>query len=114
MKVSVNCGDWGQSWGLSTNAVGKLSTEDQKEYTWKGHSQGRHGNKWNKGSEFIFKLNNGVVEEVSSKGTRPNNKALHDGIFDLTTKIEAKVKRSSVIKNKKAAFNGADQLKLKI
>lgn len=87
-KVTVNCGDWGQSWGLGTNTIGKLSTEDSKIFTWKGHCQGRHGNKWGRGSELIFEVKEGHPVEISSKGTTPNFKAIKEGLRDLEDAIE--------------------------
>ena len=75
-KITVNCGDWGQSWGLGTQTIGKLSTTDNETFTWKGHCQGRHGNKWNRGSEFVFKFEGDQIVEVSLKGSRPNREAI--------------------------------------
>jgi len=87
-KVTVNCGDWGQSWGFGTNTIGKLSTKDQETFTWKGRCQGRHGNTWNIGSISVFKFEGGNIIEVSTKGMRPNRKALLEGLRDLQDKIQ--------------------------
>lgn len=112
-KVTVNCGDWGQSWGLGTNTVGKLSTEDRETFTWRGHCQGRHGNVWNRGSVSVFKFEGGDIIEVTTKGTRPNREALLEGLRDLNDKIqvqEFKAKQRALKQARKGSDDGSTQL----
>jgi hypothetical protein len=57
-KKSVPASDWGDTWGFGTNKVGKLYLIDLENmiFEWKGHSQGRHGQKWNAGARCLFKV----------------------------------------------------------
>lgn len=53
----VHCGDWHRSWGFSGARIGTLhATDKPNEFVWKGHMQGRHGQKWNKGQEVLVKV----------------------------------------------------------
>ena len=70
---SVSCGDWHLGWGFGGNdKIGKLSVNEDGVYTWKGSSQGRHGQKWNKGAYITFKLNDkDGVKVIESNGSHP-------------------------------------------
>lgn len=41
---STQCSDWGRTWGLGTNKLGKLRRTDNEvyPYEWKGMAEGRH------------------------------------------------------------------------
>ena len=55
-KTTVACGDWYRTWGLGTNKLGKLTKgELEGIYIWKGHQQGRHGQKYTKKYSITFK-----------------------------------------------------------
>jgi hypothetical protein len=41
---TTSCGDWHLGWGYINNKLGDLSL-DEGVFTWKGHCQGRHGQK---------------------------------------------------------------------
>jgi len=70
-QKSVPCSDWHRGWGIGHNKIGKLyANEEPDTYTWKGHCQGRHGQKWNAGSVVTFKANEDgeVVETLQTNG----------------------------------------------
>lgn len=55
---SVSCSDWHRGWGIGYTKIGKLSKgTDPDTYVWKGHNQGRHGQRWNTGTVITFKVN---------------------------------------------------------
>jgi hypothetical protein len=59
---------------MGTNKIGivRIVDAEQNIYSWSGHSQGRHGQVWNKGAKVVFKVVNleeRTAEEISSKGT---------------------------------------------
>ena len=71
---SISCGDWHLGWGYGGNdKIGRLSSDDGVNFTWKGSSQGRHGQKWNTGAKCTFKLGpNDKIEIYNTiKGSAP-------------------------------------------
>lgn len=117
---TTGCGDWGDSWGMSTNTIGKLRTSDFITFEWKGWSQGRHGQKWNRGAYFVFTLNeDGFAVEIEKLHTRPNAKAITTAIAELRNiRIESikKAERKVIREAKREAKLKAkeNQLTLKI
>jgi len=80
IKLTENCNDWHLGWGYGGHdKIGKLTiaTNEKKikinEFRWVGYSQGRHGQRWNKGANVIFSLidNNTDIKVISSKGNYP-------------------------------------------
>lgn len=58
--TSIACSDWHRGWGIGYNTIGRLhKTETPNVFTWKGRNQGRHGQKWNRGTVLTFKHNDG-------------------------------------------------------
>lgn len=57
-RVTCPASDWQHSWGMGTNKIGKVKIVDEEQsiYSWSGHSQGRHGQVWNKGAKVVFKV----------------------------------------------------------
>lgn len=101
--VRTNCGDWGQGWGFGgKNKIGKLSTEDFCTFTWEGHSQGRHGNTWNKGAKLVFKLNQGKIDASEQIGGVPNVQALMEGIEELK-RLSARQAQDKIDRDKRKA-----------
>lgn len=101
-RLSTSCGDWHLGWGLSGNdKIGKLSTEDKETFTWKGWSQGRHGQKWNKGAEVVFTLDGDNLDIISQKGSIPRRTELLKGVKTLMEMKERKprVKKVKSINN---------------
>lgn len=85
---TVNCGDWHLGWGFGGHdKVGKLSTENCKTFTWKGNSQGRHGNVWNRGAKAKLELVDGDVVVLEQQGSIPVRKELLKGIEELKAKF---------------------------
>ena len=89
--LSVNCGDWHLGWGFGgDNKVGKLYLNEDNTYTWKGHSQGRYGQVWNKGSYVNFKMVEGEpdfgIEVIKAQGGYPRIFELKQGMRLLTIK----------------------------
>jgi len=52
-RVTCPASDWHHSWGMGTNKIGKVRIVDAEQniYSWSGHSQGRHGQVWNRGAK---------------------------------------------------------------
>jgi len=118
MKKAVNCGDWGYGWGYGGNdKIGKLSQNEDNTFMWRGYSQGRHGQKWNMGAYFHFKMVEGEpdfgIEEIERKGGIPQLRALKQGVkdlIDLNIKEEIKANKA----RKRVKFNSDNQIKLDI
>ena len=98
MKVtkSINCGDWHLGWGLSgNNKIGKLRIVEDFDindvenavFGWKGYSQGRHGQKGNKGAFCTFILKNDNVQLIEFKGGLPRSSELIKGAKELLLNI---------------------------
>jgi hypothetical protein len=94
MVMKVNCGNWFKGWGFGlTNKLGKLESDDLVTFVWKGHSQGRHGAKWNRGANCEFTLSEDgtrnrvsdkvVLEFKSQEGGIPDKQSLLEGVRDL-------------------------------
>ena len=116
---STSCGDWHLGWGYGgNNKVGSLSLLDDDSYMWRGHSQGRHGQKSNKGAFLHFKLVNSELEVIDSKGYSPIKKEILDSVHRVQrikkyAIQEAKVKREATIELAKVKRLMKQQLKLK-
>lgn len=86
---SVGCSDWHHTWGMGTNKIGRLYYEPTDDiYIWRGHCQGRHGQKWNEHSEYHFKIVEGKKEEVwtnKNKSILPTRGELDKSILQLET-----------------------------
>jgi hypothetical protein len=72
-KVTCPASDWQHSWGYGTNKIGRVRIVDAEQniYSWSGHSQGRHGQVWNRGAKVVFRVVNleqRTAEVISSKG----------------------------------------------
>ena len=83
---SVGCGDWFLSWGFGiTNKLGKLYKLDKDTFIWRGHSQGRHNQMWNKGTIVVFSYidDNITILEHNNKGTLPIKSELLKSIKEL-------------------------------
>lgn len=77
----TSCGDWHLGWGYGgNNKLGVLTLNDDETFTWKGHSQGRHGRKWNKGAMLHFRLVNSEIEVIDSKGQSPIKKEILEAV----------------------------------
>lgn len=119
-KISISCGDWHLSWGLSDkNKLGKLSTEDLETFTWDGYSQGRHGNKGNLGAQFVFTLDGGRIVEVSRKGSIPLLSEIYkavEGLKALAIEVEQQAEKAKARKQraekKLKALQSVEQTKL--
>jgi len=86
----VPCSDWHLGWGLGgMNKLGNLTKDDKDVYVWTGHSQGRHGQTWNKGAKLVFTYNNGeakgfhLIDIISQKGFHPIVSELINSINEL-------------------------------
>lgn len=94
---NTGCGDWYRSWGLGTNKIGKLyATETPGTYLWKGHSQGRHGQVWNKRSQILFSVANGEITILERKGGAglPDHRDVLESVRILETPVpEKKVRK---------------------
>lgn len=87
MSNKMNCGDWHLGWGYGGHdKVGRLTDNGDGTFTWKGRSQGRHGSKWNYGAFVTFKLLDGEIEVIDSKGGYPVTKELVTCAEELTSK----------------------------
>lgn len=88
--VSVGCGDWHLGWGFAgDDKIGKLSTQDGVTFTWKGHSQGRHGQKWNAGAKLVFTSDGEQITEIiSQKGSHPRVSELLKSVNELSNKLK--------------------------
>ena len=96
---TINCGDWHLGWGFGGNdKIGKLSTDDDKVFIWRGRSQGRHGQKWNRNASCSFNLKDGKVNIIESKGSLPRNTELVKSALALIAMIPKKkrVKKTQV------------------
>ncbi len=76
-KKSINCGDWHKGWGFGGNdKVGKLSIETLSDcpinFVWAGHSQGRHGQTWNRGAKVRFMVIDTGLKITERKGSYPD------------------------------------------
>lgn len=82
--TKVNCGDWHETWGMGTNKIGKLSieiiTDCPINFVWKGHSQGRHGQVWNRGANARLMLVNGELEITKQKGDIPRIEIIKNAV----------------------------------
>lgn len=91
--LKTNCGDWHLGWGLGGNdKIGKLSLDvETMKFTWEGYSQGRHGQKWNKGANCVFVLcqEGADLELTSVNGTIPRKEELLRSAKELITRITA-------------------------
>lgn len=88
-KVSaVDCGDWHLGWGYGGyDKIGRLTYKDG-EFTWKGRSQGRHGQKWNSGAVLRFTLDEPNNPEsattiLETKGSYPQWSEIRNAIKQL-------------------------------
>ena len=90
--ASVKCSDWHLTWGFGTNKIGRLYYDPKDDiYIWRGHCQGRHGNKWNENSEYHFKMVAGKVEEVwtnQGSGILPRRDEFQKSINELNSIIK--------------------------
>jgi hypothetical protein len=71
--LSTGCSDWQLGWGLGGNdKLGRLTLEPlTNEFVWKGYSQGRHGDIWNKGAFLRFTVQDDKITILGSKGNYP-------------------------------------------
>ena len=84
----VNCGDWHLGWGLSGNdKIGNLSRLRDGSYLWEGYSQGRHGQKWNRGAKLTFKVIDDNIEVISSVGNSPRVTEVLKSVEELERKL---------------------------
>lgn len=91
MKRTINCGDWHLGWGFGgSDKIGRLSSEDGINFTWKGYSQGRHGQTWNKGAKCTFTLgkNNKFDSFETVKGSCPRLTELLKSALELKAKFK--------------------------
>lgn len=75
--TKVSCGDWHKGWGFGGNdKIGKLEIIIQPDcpinFLWKGHSQGRHGQTWNKGARVRFMVIDDSLKLTEQKGSYPD------------------------------------------
>ena len=88
---SVSCGDWHLGWGYGGNdKIGRLSSDDGISFTWKGSSQGRHGQQWNAGAKCTFTLgpNDKIDNFETIKGSSPKLEELIKSALELKAKIK--------------------------
>lgn len=84
---SVYCGDWELGWGYGYNKIGKLTLVEDV-FTWRGHCQGRHGQR---GSIYFvdFKLapegSEYKIEYLNGQRGLPAWSELKKGIDQLLT-----------------------------
>lgn len=82
---STHCSDWQLGWGYGgNNKLGRLTLNEDNTYTWRGHSQGRHGRKWNKGAFLHFRLTKLEIEVIDSNGQSP----IKSEILDAVSRVE--------------------------
>ena len=84
-KLTVQCGDWHLGWGYGGHdKIGKLTLDPvNNSFIWKGSSQGRHGQKWNKGAYIVFTYNDGKITIVNSSGSHPVHSELIKGCEEI-------------------------------
>jgi len=77
-ELTLPCGNWGRGWGYGTfNKIGNLTLYPlENHFIWSGYSQGKYGNKWNRGAYVIFTLNDGKVTELEQHGEVPDHATL--------------------------------------
>ena len=115
----TSCGDWHLGWGFGGhNKLGNLTLNDDETFTWRGHSQGRHGQKSNLGAYLHFKLVNSNIEVIDSKGYSPIKKEILnavDRVQDIKKYAirDAKIKRERTLELDKIKKLEAQQTKLK-
>lgn len=115
---STSCGDWHLGWGYGgNNKLGNLTLLDDGSYKWEGHSQGRHGRKWNQGAFLHFKLVNAEIKVIDSKGQSPIKKEILEAVsrVDRIKKYairDAKIKREKTIELAKINKLKKQQLRL--
>lgn len=90
---STKCSDWGDTWGLGTSHLGKLSRtgNDTYPYQWKGTRQGRHNQVFQKTFTIVFNYTKevGFVMHPKNKyNNLPTTKHVLDAIDVLNTPIE--------------------------
>jgi hypothetical protein len=86
---TTGCGDWHLGWGYGYTTFGKLTLNDDGTFTWKGSSQGRHGQKhWSDGLTH-FKVSENGIEIITQKRSLPKHSEVYKAIMVLspTTKI---------------------------
>jgi len=84
INKSISCGDWGLGWGSGgKNKIGKLKCEGENIFVWRGHSQGRHGQRWNKGAWVRFSVTQGKITIIDSSGQCPPWFILMEGVNGL-------------------------------
>ncbi len=89
MATSVHCGDWHLGWGFGGyNKLGKLTAEQDGVFLWKGHSQGRHGQTWNKGAFARFRMVDGRISIIEQKGSMPIFQEILNSLRDLEAKMQ--------------------------
>lgn len=87
MKKTVGCGDWHLGWGFGGNDhLGKLSTEDNVNFTWTGHRQGRHGQKLRGKYTVTFTYTNEVITVTSDISDLPDRGEVKKAINELINK----------------------------
>lgn len=80
------CSDWHKGWGYGGhNKIGKLNIEISNpiKFTWKGHSQGRHGQVSNRGARVEFTLIGGELRITNQKGSYPD----YDQVTDACNRL---------------------------
>lgn len=86
---NVSCGDWHLSWGFGTTNLGRLYWNNvDKYYIYRGHNQGRHGQKWNLNKEIHFTIidtNNVNIIWDNNKGSLPQYSELFKSIEQIKT-----------------------------
>ena len=88
-SVSTGCGDWHLGWGYGGHdKLGKLSF-DGEIFTWTGSSQGRHGQKYNKGAKLVFKEVNNAHEIIESKGSYPEWKEIWKSVAEIRISLRS-------------------------
>jgi hypothetical protein len=113
-NLTTGCGNWMEGWGFGDcNKIGKLTMLSDVDFIWKGHSQGRHGQKWNSGATVEFSLIGGKIEVKNSKGGYPPVKNLLEAVEVLKRmKIEEIKKEQRKIQRQNKKFNQVITLSL--
>lgn len=75
--IRVNCGDWHKGWGYGGHdKIGKLEiikeTDCPINFYWKGYSQGRHGQTWNRGARLRLMVTDKGLRITEQKGSYPD------------------------------------------
>ena len=88
---TIHCGDWHRGWGYGGyNKIGRLSclgVDPNRPgfflFEWKGRSQGRHGQVWNRGARLEFSSDGKEIISIEVKGEYPIYEELLESVNNL-------------------------------